>query len=64
MSPCAECPPGHLALGHNVSPPPPSADCPPFPPTLVLGQIGQRSNGKTSQFEVSSVKETSMEDDL
>ena len=20
MSPCAECPPGHLALGHNVPP--------------------------------------------
>ena len=64
----AECPPGHLALGHNVPPPDIPSWCKPsplvqnVPPTLVM--LGRAHMERTGQFEVSSIKESSMEDAL
>ena len=70
MSPRAECPPGHLALGHNVPPDispqcklyPLSAECPPI--LVVQDRTHEGAVERKSQFEVSSINESSMEDDL
>ena len=70
MSPRAEFPPKHLALGHNVPQTiHPSADRSPIvhnvpPYSYCLGRVHKRALERTSQFEVSSIKESSIEDDL
>ena len=54
--PTAQCSPGHSAIVQTV---PLSAKCPPM--LIVLGRVYKGAIERTGQFEVSSIKEDSME---
>ena len=59
ICPTAQCSPGRSAIVQTV---PLSAKCPPM--LIVLGRVYKGAMERTGQFEVSSIKENSTDDNL